>query len=63
MPDHPTPIAIKTHTADVVPFVVWGQGVDPNNGDSFCEAAAEATEYVMDPGRAVMELLLEERDE
>ena len=63
MPDHPTPIAIKTHTADPVPFVLWGQGVEPNGGESFCEPVAEATEYVVDPGHQVMELLLEERDE
>ncbi len=63
MPDHPTPIAIKTHTGDPVPFVIWGQGVLPNAGESFCEAAAETTEYVVDPGREVMALLLEERDE
>ncbi len=63
MPDHPTPTAIKTHTADPVPFVLWGQGVEPNKGESFCEAAAEVAEYVVDPGRGVMELLLEEIDE
>jgi 2,3-bisphosphoglycerate-independent phosphoglycerate mutase len=63
MPDHPTPIAIKTHTADPVPFLLWGQGVVPNTGEAFSEAAAEATEYVVDPGREVLQLLLEERDE
>jgi len=26
LPDHPTPIKYMTHTADDVPFVVWGQG-------------------------------------
>jgi 2,3-bisphosphoglycerate-independent phosphoglycerate mutase len=63
MPDHPTPVAIKTHTAEPVPFVLWGQGVEPNRGECFCEAAAEVAEYVVDPGRGVMELLLEEIDE
>lgn len=28
LPDHPTPIRIKTHTADPVPFAVLGCGVD-----------------------------------
>jgi 2,3-bisphosphoglycerate-independent phosphoglycerate mutase len=28
LPDHPTPIRLKTHTADPVPFAVLGRGVD-----------------------------------
>jgi 2,3-bisphosphoglycerate-independent phosphoglycerate mutase len=28
LPDHPTPIRLKTHTADPVPFAVRGIGVD-----------------------------------
>ncbi len=28
LPDHPTPIRVKTHTADPVPFVVRGKGRD-----------------------------------
>jgi 2,3-bisphosphoglycerate-independent phosphoglycerate mutase len=28
LPDHPTPIRVKTHTADPVPFAVRGIGTD-----------------------------------
>lgn len=28
LPDHPTPIRVKTHTTDPVPFVVRGKGID-----------------------------------
>ncbi|MDD1711199.1 MAG: cofactor-independent phosphoglycerate mutase [Methanoregulaceae archaeon] len=28
LPDHPTPIRIKTHTSDPVPFAIWGKGHD-----------------------------------
>ena len=28
LPDHPTPIRVKTHTRDPVPFVVTGKGTD-----------------------------------
>lgn len=58
MPDHPTPIAIKTHTGDAVPFVVWGPGVAPNGGGAFHEADATATGLVLDPGHRVMDELL-----
>ena len=28
LPDHPTPIPLRTHTADPVPFAVHGHGAD-----------------------------------
>ena len=37
LPDHPTPIRVKTHTRDPVPFVVTGKGTDGST--SFSEAA------------------------
>lgn len=39
LPDHPTPLALKTHTRDPVPFAVMGKGTD--DVDSYSEAAAE----------------------
>jgi len=58
MPDHPTPIEIKTHVSEAVPFVLWGPGVASNGAQSYDEAAAEATGVVLDPGRLVMDELL-----
>ncbi|MDE4908911.1 cofactor-independent phosphoglycerate mutase [Methanogenium marinum] len=39
LPDHPTPLALKTHTSDPVPFAVIGKGTD--DVDSYSETAAE----------------------
>lgn len=39
LPDHPTPIALKTHTSDPVPFAVMGMGTD--DVDAYSEVAAE----------------------
>jgi 2,3-bisphosphoglycerate-independent phosphoglycerate mutase len=58
MPDHPTPIALKTHVGEPVPFLLAGPGVTPNEADTFDEAAAAATGLLIDPGRDVMGLLL-----
>jgi 2,3-bisphosphoglycerate-independent phosphoglycerate mutase len=58
MPDHPTPIALKTHVGEPVPFVLAGTGVTPNGAATFDEAAAAATGLLVDPGRDVMGLLL-----
>lgn len=58
MPDHPTPIEIKTHYAEPVPFLIWGKGVQPNGGSRFTEEQAKKTGTVIDPGYKTMELLL-----
>jgi len=39
LPDHPTPISVKTHTRDPVPFVVLGKGKDSTKRFSEREAA------------------------
>ncbi len=58
MPDHPTPVALKTHLGDAVPFVLWGPGVAQNRATGYSERAATATGVMVDPGRGVMDLLL-----
>ncbi len=61
MPDHPTPIDIKTHVGEPVPFVIAGPGISHNRGLRFDEASAEDAGLLLDPGRRVMDLLLESR--
>lgn len=58
MPDHPTPVEIKTHVGEPVPFVLHGPGVEPNGATSYDEAAARATGLVVDPGHRIMDVLL-----
>ncbi len=58
MPDHPTPVALKTHVAEPVPFVLWGPGVAHNGAERFDEAGAAATGLVVDPGHRIMGALL-----
>jgi 2,3-bisphosphoglycerate-independent phosphoglycerate mutase len=58
MPDHPTPVAIKTHVGEPVPFLLWGPGIEPNGAKAYSEADAAATGLVLDPGRLVMDELL-----
>jgi 2,3-bisphosphoglycerate-independent phosphoglycerate mutase len=40
LPDHPTPIRVKTHTRDPVPLVVTGKGMDGSTG--YSEAAGRS---------------------
>jgi len=59
MPDHPTPIAIRTHTPEPVPFLLWGKGISGNGVRRFTEAEAATTGLFVDPGYNVMRELLE----
>jgi len=43
LPDHPTPIPLRTHTADPVPFAVHGRGAD--SVSAFDERSAAAGSY------------------
>jgi len=36
-PDHRTPIALRTHSREPVPFVIWGSGVEPDSMVCYAE--------------------------
>ena len=45
LPDHATPISIKTHSRDPVPFTIMGKGIEPDRVESFDEDAAKRGGY------------------
>lgn len=48
MPDHPTPIALRTHTADPVPFLIYRSGEERGNGAArYDESCAEKTGLIL----------------
>jgi 2,3-bisphosphoglycerate-independent phosphoglycerate mutase len=61
MPDHPTPIELKTHCAEPVPFLIWGSGVNTNGALRFTEAEARRTRVSFDPGYRLMNAFLAEQ--
>ena len=61
LPDHPTPLEIKTHVAEPVPFVMWGPGFDSNGGKAYTETEARATGFAVAPGHRLMRSFLSER--
>lgn len=40
LPDHPTPCSIRTHTSDLVPFLIYHKGIKSDNVVSFDETSA-----------------------
>ena len=59
MPDHPTPIGIRTHTSDPVPFVLWGLGLNPSGVRAFSEAEAAGTGVFIQDGYTLIGKLAE----
>jgi len=58
LPDHPTPICKKTHTADAVPFCMAGTGVVPDRWGIFTEEQGRESDLHIDPGHELMEFFL-----
>jgi 2,3-bisphosphoglycerate-independent phosphoglycerate mutase len=62
MPDHPTSIALKTHVADPVPFVLYSAEAPRNNGNvGYNEKDAAKTGIVAEQAFKLMESLIEGR--
>ncbi len=57
LPDHPTPIAKRTHTIDPVPFLIWKKGVDVKGVDCFTEETAVACETYLPHGDVLLSYL------
>ncbi len=58
IPDHATPIQVQTHTDDLVPFLLWGQGFNPNGAKRFTEKEAKSTGFFLEKGYKIMDILL-----
>ncbi len=54
MPDHPTPVAIRTHVAEPVPFLLWGAGFEPDDAVRFTENEAARTGLLIPRGHDIM---------
>ena len=52
--DHPTPIAVRTHTSDPVPFLFWKQGIQPSGATAFSEREAAGTGLLVEPGHELL---------
>jgi len=58
LPDHPTPLEIRTHVAEPVPFILWGPGFEANGASAYTESEARATGFAVAPGHLLMSMFL-----
>ena len=59
LPDHPTPICLRTHTIDPVPFFIFSSEKDVDGCKSFNEYTAKDTGYYIPDGYTLMGMLVE----
>jgi len=58
-PDHPTPIQVRTHVSDPVPFVLYRKGgTDGPHAERYTEATAKATGLYLPEGPMMMKKLV-----
>ena len=57
-PDHRTPIALRTHSREPVPFVLWGAGIEADGMTAYNETGAEQGAERLDHGHRMIEMLM-----
>jgi 2,3-bisphosphoglycerate-independent phosphoglycerate mutase len=60
LPDHPTPISLRTHSADPIPFVIYSsEEKNPRSkADRFDEVSAGKTGIFVDKGHELIDRFL-----
>jgi 2,3-bisphosphoglycerate-independent phosphoglycerate mutase len=58
LPDHPTPCAIRTHTRDAVPFIIFRPGDSPDDVELYDEFACRQGSYGLLKGPEFMQQLI-----
>lgn len=59
LPDHPTPVRLRTHTADAVPYLIYDSTAETEGPSSYCEKSAKETDNYFDEGYLLMNHFLE----
>ncbi len=60
IPDHPTLVEKRAHSADPVPFVFWGEGISPDACSSFGETAAKQSGWMVEEAHEILPRLMAE---
>jgi 2,3-bisphosphoglycerate-independent phosphoglycerate mutase len=60
LPDHPTPLSVRTHTADPVPYVIYSNedGATSFHGETFDEVSAGRSGILIEKGFELVERFL-----
>lgn len=59
LPDHATPLSLKTHTNDPIPFMIYKSYDNVNGCDIFTEDTAKSTGLFIDNGYTIMQYFID----
>ena len=45
LPDHPTPVEVRTHVSEPVPFIIYYKGIEPDAVERYDEVSCVAGGY------------------
>ena len=66
LPDHPTPLCLRTHTRDAVPYIIYDSAEEKDSGiESYTESNAAKSGIVIEKGHDLMSrfIKLEKRND
>ncbi|MBN1492697.1 MAG: cofactor-independent phosphoglycerate mutase [Candidatus Omnitrophica bacterium] len=58
VPDHATPISVRTHTMDPVPFILYGKNVIADEILTYSESVAELSSFKVEEGHKLVDVLI-----
>lgn len=58
LPDHATPVSLKTHTSDVICFGIFGKGITGRGFLNYSEREAEKSDLYFDKGYELMDYFM-----
>ncbi|MDD5450127.1 MAG: cofactor-independent phosphoglycerate mutase [Candidatus Omnitrophica bacterium] len=61
MPDHPTPISLRKHTDEPIPFAVCGKGIEPDQFSEFNEKISHESSLVFNEGWGLMDYFIKNK--
>ncbi|OGX17245.1 MAG: cofactor-independent phosphoglycerate mutase [Omnitrophica WOR_2 bacterium RBG_13_44_8b] len=62
LPDHATPVTVKTHIADIVPFGIFGQGIMGRGFLNYSEKEAGKSDLCFENGHELMEYFIKNNE-
>lgn len=61
LPDHYTPLSLRTHSSEPVPFAICGTGFEHEEPCAFHEARAKESNFFINEGHALMEYFIKRK--
>lgn len=58
LPDHATPLALKTHSSEAVPFAIYGKDISQGGALNYSEAEAQKSQLYFEHGHQLMEYFI-----